>query len=437
MNSVLVISYYWPPSGGPGSQRVVKFVRYLPEFGWNPIVLTVQKGEFPYLDPSLGNDLPESLPVFRARSADPFALYKKFTGKSRQENIPVGLLMQQPRSFKERLATAVRSNLFVPDARIGWIPFARRIARQLIRQYSIRLIFVSSPPHSSQLIATRLKREFGLPYVADLRDPWTDIRYYQYVHRSTFTRWLDARLERKVLETADALTTVSQDLVRLFSGKTSLNIRNKFYILPNGYDEADFTGLTYQPGEHFTILHTGNMQDHQNPELLWQVLSEMIRETPALREKIRVQLIGRTHPSVEESVNRYQLKEMVAFLPFQPHNEIVRRMKQADLLLMVIPRVENNLGIVTGKFFEYLGSNRPVLVIGPPESDAGRMLRPLHGSLIVDYTDRQRLKAYLTRALALREAGEWEFDNGEYVRQFSRRALTQKLAEIFRQLLER
>ncbi len=434
MKGVLVISYYWPPSGGPGAQRVVKFVRYLPWFGWEPIVLTVEKGEFPYHDPSLAEDVPEDLPVFRARSVDPFAIYKKFTGRSQAEGIPVGLLTHRPRSFKERLATAVRSNVFIPDARIGWVPFARRKAMQIIRRYPIDLVFVSSPPHSSQLIGTYIKKKVGIPYVADLRDPWTDIRYYQFVQRSHLTRKLDARLERKVLETADAITTVSRDLVRLFNNKTSRDITAKSYVLPNGYDELDFLGLTYQRSTRFTILHTGNMQEHQNPELLWRVLEDLFHRQPELREKLRVQLIGRVHPAVQEAIRQHQLQDVVEFLPFQPHNEIVKRMKQADLLLMVIPRVENNLGIVTGKFFEYLGSNRPVLVIGPPQSDAGRMLAPVEGSKIVDYEDVTGLRDYLKNALSFWEQRIWDFDNSQYVERFSRKKLTHCLVDIFDRL---
>jgi len=433
MKKVLVISYYFPPAGGPGSLRVVKFVRYLSRMGWQPVVLTVKKGEFPYRDESLAKEIPPNVVIHRTTSWDPFLLYKKFTGKSEDETIPIGILTHKKTSLKEKIAAFVRSNFFIPDARIGWIPFALWKAFRIIRQEKIKLVFISSPPHSSQLVGFCLKTCTGIPWVADLRDPWTDIRYYEFVKRSKISYRLDRFLETLVLKRTNAITTVSSDLVRMFSAKLKGNFSGKFHIIPNGYDEEDFSALEYQPHSTFEILHTGNMQDHQNPLILWKVLRKMTDQHSEYRHLIRVRLVGRTHPEIQQAVTEMGLEDMVSFLPFKPHREILPMMKNADLLLMVIPRVQKNLGIVTGKFFEYMGTNCPILIIGPPESDAGKLIRPLVGSLIINYDDEGKLEQYLIDAITKWKAGKWFFDNREYTRQFSRKVLTEKLITIFNQ----
>ncbi|GAB4339414.1 MAG: glycosyltransferase [Calditrichia bacterium] len=431
MKKVLVISYYWPPAGGPGAQRVVKFVKYLPMHGWQPIVLTVEKGEFPYTDESLGTDLPEDLPVFRSRALDPFRFYKAITGKKGDEAIPVGYLTQSHGSFKEKLAAYIRSNLFVPDARVGWNPYAIRRAERIIREEQIDLVFTSTPPHSTNLIGRYLNRKLRIPWVADFRDPWTDIRYYKFLKRWKITAAYDARLERICIEQADAVTTVSRALMDQLAQKTTPPCPEKFYIIPNGFDEADFENIATEPGTRFTILHTGNMQAHQNPEALWQALAELREEQPELAAQIRVKLVGRTHPEVENTLKRLQLESIVEFSGFVPHNQIPPMLRSAELLLMVIPKVEDNLGIVTGKFFEYLGSNRPILVVGPPQSDAGQILKGLSGSAIFDYDAVHRLKKYLQDALQSWQRNQWQFDNQHKVARYSRRALAGKLAEVF------
>ncbi len=435
MKKVLVISYYFPPAGGPGSLRVTKFVRYLARMGWQPEVLTVKKGEFPYRDESLVSEILPDVVIHRTTSWDPFLLYKKFTGKKDDETIPIGILTHRKTSPKEKLAAFVRSNFFIPDARIGWVPFALWRAFRIIRREKIRMVFISSPPHSSQLVGLCLKIITGIPWVADLRDPWTDIRYYQFVKRSKISYWLDRFLETLVLKYTDAITTVSRDLVRMFSAKLKGNFSGKFHIIPNGYDEEDFSALQYQMHDTFEILHTGNMQDHQNPHILWNVLKKMADQQPEYRRLIRVRLVGRTHPEIRQAVTEAGVANMVSFLPFRPHREILPMMANADLLLMVIPRVEKNLGIVTGKFFEYMGSNRPILIIGPPDSDAGQLVRPITGSRIIDYDDEKSLEQYLTNAIAKWKAGKWFFDNRDYTRQFSRKVLTEKLVEIFNRLV--
>jgi glycosyltransferase involved in cell wall biosynthesis len=435
MKKVLLVSYYWPPAGGPGSIRLVKFAKYLPDFGWQPIILTIKDGEFSYYDTSLEKDLPHKLIIQKTDSFAPFTLYKKLTGRRKNDPIPVAMLTQPKRSLIEKIAAVIRINLFIPDARIGWIPFAIREANRLIQEKKIDLIFTSSPPHSSQLIGLWIKHKLHIPWVADLRDPWTGIRYYENQYRSLFAKKIDNTFEKKVLTKSDQIITVSQSLANAFSSKLNGFHPDKCLILPNGFDEDDFNLPPLNHITTFNIIYTGNLQANQNPEILWYVINKIIDEKNDLKNIIRVRLIGRIHPHVLERIKAYRLEEIVNLEDFKPHSEILNEQKNAALLLMVVPRVKNNLGIVTGKFFEYLGANKPILVIGPPGSDIGKVLKPMAESNLIDYDDQKKCELYLKSSLEKWQSGNWKFNNLEHVKEFSRKSLTKKLAKVFDKLI--
>jgi len=432
MKKVLVISYYFPPAGGPGSQRVVKFVKYFPQFGWQPVVLTVERGEFPYIDHSLEEDIPENVKVYRTKSWEPFLFYKKLTGRQQQEALPVGLLTDKKKNIIERFASWVRANLFVPDARIGWIPFATRKALQIIEDENIDLIFSSSPPHSLQLIAKKLKQKTGLPWVADYRDPWTDIRYYKSLKRSRRARKKDLSLETESLREADAVTSVSNSVLRNLQEKLERNTHSKFHVIPNGYDEQDFENIRFEKSPYFVILHTGNLLDSQNPQVLWLSLKKLINNNVIDKDRIRLKFIGRIPSSISEDIDRFELQPILIKSGFIAHSEIIKEMKAAAILLLVIPNVENNEGIVTGKLFEYIGSSNPILIIGPTESDAGKIISDFDNSIICDYDDEQKCAEFIAEKFH-----KWKANTNVSVSQshkrlaYSRENLTTSLSNIF------
>ena len=429
MKKVLLISYYWPPAGGPGSIRMVKFAHYLPKFGWKPIILTVQRGEFPYRDPSLEKDLPDGIPVFRSKSWDPFIIYKMLTGKKQDESLPVGLLTRQDEGIVEKIAAKIRTNFFIPDARLGWVPFAVKMAKKIICRENIDTIMVSSPPHSSQLIGLILKRKTGIPWLADLRDPWTDIRYYEFSGRMKISEKIDSFFEKKVLQKADAITTVSNKLASSFAQKAKI-YKEKINILYNGFDAFEYENIKVEEEEKFTILYVGNLLENQNPEVLWRVAVKLLQENVISDRSFQIKFIGQVHSKIRNEINKMDLQKLVSFHSFRPHSEIISEIKKVSLLLMVIPRVRNNLGIVTSKLFEYLGSHRPILVIGPPASDAGKIISNVQGSHIVDYEDEKSLENYLKYAIQLWSSQAFYFDNRSYIHQFSREELTEKLSNI-------
>jgi len=434
MKKVLFIAYYWPPAGGPGSQRMLKFAKYLPEFGWQPVILTVSNGEFPYRDPSLVEELPSDLPVFRSRSREPFSFYKKITGKPTDATLPVGLLTGEKKSLPEKIAGWVRANLFVPDARIGWVPSAARLAEKILRQEDIAAIFSSSPPHSLQLIGDRLRRKFSLPWVADLRDPWTDIRYYQFVRRTRRAARKDAEMETRVLNNADHITTVSAALAESFREKIlAKDTAERVTVLPNGYDELDFPDQSCPRLPDFCLLHPGNLLAHQNPEPLWPALARLAERFSDLEEHLRVRFVGRVHPSVIENARKNGLNQFIEQRDFVPHREILQEFRQAAVLFLVVPKVENNRGIITSKIFEYIGSGRPILAVGPPNGDAGAILKPLSNCRYVEYQDVEKCEQFLAdRYEEWKSSGAVSLSPLELRQPYSRRNLSAQLSEILK-----
>ena len=430
MKKALIISYYWPPAGGPGSQRVVKFAKYLRSFNWQPVVLTLKNGEYPYIDPSLNDDIAADIQIYHTKSIEPFNLYKKTTNRQKDDSLPVGLITYKKTSYKEKTASWVRANLFVPDARIGWLPFAVVKGLSIIKKENINLIFTSSPPHSSQLIGMWLNKITGLPWVADLRDPWTNIRYYRNLKRATITKKIDAHYEYKTLNNANQITTVSKDLVREFQEILCQNT-NKINVIPNGYDEENYQDLNYEKADKFQIIHTGNLLEHQNPLLLWKCLQLLFSDNDNIKNKMKILFFGTVHDSVKQAVKNYKLENNVEFSGFIPHKHVLKKIKNASILLMVVPNTINNNGIVTGKLFEYIGSGRPILVIGPPKGDAGEIISTFKQSIICDYGDIQNCCDFILNQFKLWQEDKIAESALSLRLPFSRKILTEKLAQIF------
>lgn len=428
---VLIVSYYWPPAGGPGSQRTVKFAKYLSQFGWQPIVLTVERGEYPYIDKSLEEDIPTCVKIFQTKNWEPFLFYKKAIGRKHNEALPVGLLTLEKRSIKEKLAAWIRSNIFIPDARLGWIPFAVIKAFEIIRKEKIDLIFTSSPPHSLQLIGLILKCKTSLHWIADLRDPWTDIRYYRFINRTFWAQRYDNYLERQILKNADQITTVSKALSEGFQRKIPRANLRKFNVLPNGYDEENYKNLIVRKNHWFKIVHTGNLLSHQNPNVLWQALQKLSTWNREFKQDLKICLIGRVHDNIDKAIKEHKLEKNAKLQGFIPHKEVLKKIKNAEILLMVVPETQNNEGIVTSKFFEYVGSGRPILVIGPPSGDVGKIISRFNNSIICDYQDILKCCSFIEKNYKLWKKDKIPESEPNLRHSFSSEILTKELIRIF------
>jgi len=435
MKKVLIITYYWPPAGGPGSQRVVKFVKYLPEFGWEPVILTVKKGEFPYQDRSLERDIPPEIKVYRTRSLEPFLIYKQITGKPLEEPLPVGMLIESKKGLLEKIAGWIRANLFLPDARIGWIPFAVIAGLKIIKKENIEFLFTSSPPHSLQLIGLLLKKNSGLPWVADLRDPWTGIRYYKYIRRISISRMVDGKLESEVIKNADAITSVSHSLIEEFRRKINSSLKSRLSVLTNGYDSQDFSQTKLQASDEFIILYTGNLLENQIPNALFESVSKFLKMHPEFSKKFKIRFYGKVPELLRYQIQKLEINGVVQIRQFIPHDQIVKEMEKAAILLVIIPDVENNIGIVTGKIFEYIGSGRPILLFGPTDGDAAHIIKRFPNSKVCDFGDVNGCVNFLEKMIGFWKRGKMPEIPSDLQKQFSRANLTEKLSKLFNSLV--
>ena len=365
MKKVLVITYYWPPSGGSGVQRWLKFVKYFRDFGIEPIVLTVapEFGALPNLDESLENEIPLGIEVHKTDANSPFGFYKKI----KKGAVPnSGFVGERKANIADYLFRFIRGNFFIPDARIGWNKFALEKARELIQLHAIDIVITSSPPHSTQLIGLQLKKEFNLKWLADLRDPWTEIYYNKLLFRTSWAKKIDYGYEQACLQNADTLIVVSEDIKRRF-GEARETILEKIHVIPNGFDEEDFSSEQIKNEDKKKyISYVGNLGLQYPIEDFLKTFSELVKVDP----QWRIRFVGNVSDVVNTEIQKLGLEKWVEFIPYVEHKKAVEYMINSDLLLLIIPNTENNKGILTGKLFEYIATGNPIIYIGPEDGDA-------------------------------------------------------------------
>ncbi len=392
---VLFVTYYYPPSGGPGVQRSLKFTKYLPAFGWIPTVLTVrpEHASYPDLDPDLAEEIPPDVDVERTYAWDPYALYARVLKKRKEDVVSVGFLGEAQMNLRQRVARWIRANVFLPDARVGWVPFALRRGDDLLWRERYDAILTTGPPHSVHLVGMLLAYRHRLPWLTDFRDPWTEIDYYADLPMTTAARTLDAMMERLVLRRATAGTVVSEVMLRQLSRSGDLPLK----VIENGFDPADFEGVTGDiPADEFVVSHIGNLNAARNPTALWKALARL--DADASIPKLFLSFVGNVEPAVLASAAQYGLEKRVRTMPYVPHSDAVKRMKSATMLLLSINRVKGAEGIVTGKVYEYVASGRPVLGIGPAAGDAARILRESGAGLLFEFDDVAGIATHLQKS---------------------------------------
>lgn len=407
-------------------QRSLKFVRYLPAHGWMPTVISVapENAAWPATDESMLGEIPDEVRVHRTPSRDPYATYAALKGRPKSETVGVGFADSEAPGAFERLARFVRANLFIPDARRGWVPFARKAVRDCLQTGSFDAVLTSGPPHSTHFVGQWVQKTFGIPWLADFRDPWTEVSYYDQLPFLPWSRWLDRRYERSVLTQARSVITVSEAVADLLRDKAGRGV----VVIPNGFDPEDLRGISPVRGEGFRVVHTGTLTESQNPIALWGA----IRDLRAAGADIRIHCIGRIDASVQASIDREGLGDAFEFTPYVPHGEALGYMAGADCLLLSVPQTRESQGILTGKVFEYLASGPPILGVGPPDSELARLIDSSHAGVMVGHDDGAAMKAFLHAKSAggargeAREAGYLE----RYTRQTQAGVLAQELNRI-------
>lgn len=406
-------------------QRALKFAKYLPEFGWLPTVLTVRPEDaaYPDVDPELAREVPSEVEVVRTPAWDPYALYARLLGKEKSETVSVGFLGAAEENWKQRLARWLRANLFLPDARIGWVPFAAARGGRLLDETHFDALLTTGPPHSVHLTGILLARRSGLPWVVDFRDPWVGIDYYAELPMTALARRIDAGLEQAVLNRADLCLTVSAEM------KASMSPRAQcpFEVIENGFDPADFAVEAEPASDRFVLSHVGNMNVARNPVALWRAMERL--RTPERMPELELSLVGNVDPAVLEDARSRGLDVHLARHPYVPHDEAVRHMRQSALLLLSINRVEGAGGITTGKVYEYVASGRPVLGIGPPGGNAADVLQRSGAGRVFDFDDADGIAAALEAHYEAWKAGSPKPGaTPESAAPFSRRGQAEQLA---------
>lgn len=431
---VLILSYYFPPSGGAGVQRTLKLTKYLPSREWTPVVLTVREGAYPARDASLCEDVPAAVEVHRTASWDPYQLYARLTGQSGTEAVVQGSVEGERDSWKTRLARWIRANLVLPDARVGWVPFAVRRGRRLLRNGDIDVLLTTGPPHSTHLAGALLQWWTDTPWVADFRDPWTDINYYQELPHTRWAQTADAALERTVLRRADAVTTVSPTWRDLLMGKVSesLQASERFFVVQNGFDEDDIpVSLPARSAtDTFDVTHVGSLYASRNPTALWRALRRLRADQDDLR--LRVQLVGTVDPNVRRALAAHDLTSITEHVSYVSHEDAVVYMRQAALLVLSIEPFAAAAGMMTGKIYEYLASGRPVVGIGPPDGDAAALLKKTDGGRLFDRSDVDGLARWIRGHYSDWAAGEpRDGAAAEDLHPYRRRVQAGRMADIF------
>ena len=423
MNKVLIITYYWPPSGGAGVQRWLKFSKYLPEFGWEPVILTVDPdyATYPAIDPSLEKDVPASIEVFRTKATDWFRFYK-----SDKSKIPSGgFASNKDNSFKGKFFRFIRGNLFIPDPRRGWNRFAFKKACEIIDKENIKHIITTSPPHSTQLIGLKLKRRLPkLKWICDFRDPWTDIYYYRFFFHTSVAKYIDSCYEKKVMRKADRIISVGKTLAEMTASKIKDNA-SKIHIISNGFDEEDFRDIQITDPQRFTLTYTGTISEAYPLDALINALNK-------LKERgydFLLRFVGTIPDTIKNQLTDLISPQNVEFIGSIPHPEAVKYMISSSVLLLLIPEHESARAIITGKIFEYIATGKPVLFIGPVDGDAADYLRQCGHTGIFSGKDDDEILRFLESTM--KSAGSFTtVKNSEFLRS----SLAGKLAGVLNKI---
>ncbi|MBI2967091.1 MAG: glycosyl transferase family 1 [Bacteroidetes bacterium] len=426
MKRVLIITYYWPPCGGAGVQRWLKFVKYLPHYGWEPVVYTPSNPEMPSVDESLAREIPATAIVIKQPIREPYNIYKKLVGRKKSDTInPAFLSENRTPPLTEKISVWIRGNFFIPDARKSWISPSIRYLVNYLKIEPVDAIISTGPPHSMHLIGLGLKERTGVPWIADFRDLWTKNDYHDQLMLTAYARKKHYVLEQKVLSGADLCLTIGNTMKKdlIESGAVCAE------VITNGFDEEDLLCKDVEMDRKFSIAHIGTLVKTRNPETLWKILSQLVKENKEFSDSLEIKLIGKLDISVTDSIAKNGLNEFVRRINYLPHREVMEEMQKSRVLLLLINRTGNATGILTGKFFEYLATGRPILLIGPVEGDASAILKETGSGVTCDFDDAPSLRKIILNLFDLYKNNRL-IGNSEKIGKYSRKELTKQLTGI-------
>ena len=423
---VLIVTYYWPPAGGPGVQRWLKFVKYLPDFGIEPIVYIPKNPTYPLIDEGLQKEVSYGTKILRNNIIEPYGWASVFSKKNTKK-ISSGIIPDKKKqSALQRLMLWVRGNLFIPDARVLWVRPSVTYLSNYILENKIDIIITTGPPHSLHLIGMELKKRLKVEWIADFRDPWTTIGYHKELKLSAKSQQRHKDMEKAVLNTADKVIVTSPTTKAEFEALTDKPVS----VITNGYDMEK---ITKEPlDEKFTLAHIGSFLSERNPEILWQSLAELVNENEAFKEKFELKLIGAVSQEVFNTIDKYGLSDYVNAIGYVSHDEAIAQQRKSQVLLLVEIDSPDTRCIIPGKLFEYMVSERPILAIGPEGADFAQIIKATNTGVSVTYNEKEVLKNAIEGYFVQFTEGSLK-SHAMGLQQYSRKNLTGQLADLLKQ----
>ena len=436
MKRVLIITYYWPPSGGSGVQRWLKMSKYLPENGWQPVICTADGAEYPVEDLSLEKDVASEAEIIRRPIVEPYSFYKKFLGIKKDEKIKAGFINEGKKksAWKENISIWLRGNLFIPDARCWWIKPSVRYLKKYLQKNPVDAIISTGPPHSMHLIAKELHKKFNIPWIADFRDPWTDIDFFSELKLTKRSLKKHHRLQYQVLTEANKVVTVGWDWAKGLESHGAKDVA----VITNGYDfNIEELKTKSDLSQSFTMSHVGIVGAARNATKFWEALGELIKDEnrSEFSNLLKIRLIGQVDNSVLISIKENKLENHVEIIPYIPHEKVIIEQSSSQVLLLFVNNSPNAKGILTGKIFEYMASGRPILAIGPKDGDTAIILDETKSGVIVDFEDKEGMKKVILDLFEKYKDNQLPTKENESVKKYSRRALAKEYVNLIERIL--
>ena len=426
MKKALIICYYWPPAGGPGVQRWLKFVSHLKSFDIAPVVYVPENPNYPIIDQDLVSQVPPDITVIKHPIKEPYKFAAIFS-KKKTLQISSGIISNKKPSFLEKLLLFIRGNYFIPDARVGWVSPSVVFLKQYLKTHPVDCIISSGPPHSLHLIGLELQKDLHLPWIADFRDPWTTIHYHKSLLLTKASAGKHKALESLVLNTANHILVTSPSTEKEFSLLTNKPIT----VITNGFEP-----LAVKPqglDAMFSIAHIGSLLTQRNPTVLWEVLSELVKEDPVFAQDLEISLTGVVSDQVLSSIALVGLTNNTTLKGYVPHKQAIMLQHKAQILLLLEVDSEDTKAIIPGKLFEYLQAHRPIIAIGPKGSDIEGIINTTESGVYIAANQKEALKKQLLTYYSAYKKDAL-FIPSKNLELFTRKNLTKKVAGVINRL---
>ncbi|UJP63751.1 glycosyltransferase family 4 protein [Mongoliitalea daihaiensis] len=421
---VLIITYYWPPSAGSGVQRWLKFAKYLPEFGWEPVIFTPENPAFELQDHSLAKEIDPSLEVIKFPIWEPYGIFKKLKGQ--QVGDPSKILEKKKPSFFERLSIWLRANVLIPDPRVFWVNPSVSFLEDAFRKGQYQAVITTGPPHSMHVIGMKLHEKTGTPWLADFRDPWSQWEFLDTLPMLPWVRKYHRKLEQKVLTQANAITTISPTFQRDLANLAQREI----HLLTNGFDGADFpqeAAVDSLKEKDIEIVYSGVIDAIRNPLPFLDAFKKAFEKGS---KTVRLRFVGKVSIAAEEYVKKDAwLAAHVEFVGYVSHQRVFEFYQAADMLLLLLTTTKNAQGNIPGKLFEYMASGKMILGLGDPEGDAANIIKQAHAGMILDPSDETQIMDVLVNF-----DPKEEMSHVDFIERFSRRSLTRELSCLLQKI---